>query len=211
MSKANPPTVCAYYLRNACTRGSFCHYSHASTNTGAPMPSTKEPCSHFLRGTCRFGDQCVKSHDNSPSTCKFFLAGICKNGSQCSFRHPEAAIPSEQSSGLRCQMGARLSKPPKAFGACEFYLKGQCKNGSLCSFGHPVPARPPPSALPPGGEHAGAKIAPACHFYLKGACKKGSTCSYPHPRRRDADETHSTPKDVTANILQPGHIDKKVY
>lgn len=109
--------TCAYYLKNACTRGATCPYAHTDRKTTkfAPAPTqSAKPCLHFQRGTCKFGSKCplrhstphsvrpdgvaervsVKASDDDDAFCVFFAAGQCARGDACNFSHSVRYGPS---------------------------------------------------------------------------------------------------------------------
>lgn len=58
-------TLCKYFQRGACTKGSSCLFSH-NPFTARAAPTVI--CPHFILGKCRFGDKCVNIHtEGSPS------------------------------------------------------------------------------------------------------------------------------------------------
>lgn len=86
MAKAKM-TLCPLLVKNKCTWGSKCRFSHDLKNV--PTTSlTQFPgqglCKYFVTGTCWKGDKCQFSHDTKKFPCKQFHAvGRCKWGDQC--------------------------------------------------------------------------------------------------------------------------------
>ncbi|KAK0457701.1 uncharacterized protein EV420DRAFT_474129 [Desarmillaria tabescens] len=52
-------TLCKYFQRGACTKGSSCLFSHNLSAAKAAPPVT---CPHFISGKCRYGDKCINLH-----------------------------------------------------------------------------------------------------------------------------------------------------
>ncbi|KAK0238695.1 hypothetical protein EDD85DRAFT_827810 [Armillaria nabsnona] len=52
-------TICKYFQRGACTKGSRCLFSHTPS---AARAAPTVICPHFLLGKCRYGDKCINDH-----------------------------------------------------------------------------------------------------------------------------------------------------
>ena len=103
---------CTFFLRGRCSRGSDCHYSHATPSRQTRgTPATPKP---FF----------------AMQTCKFFQRGSCTN-SNCPFVHE--FVESHQKTVVPTP-APELSQVPANH--CRFHLQGGCQNGDTCRFYH---------------------------------------------------------------------------
>jgi hypothetical protein len=168
---AGVSSICSYYLRNSCTNGTACRFSHQITSP-EPAPVVDERvCSHFLRGSCRYGHTCQYSH-----------------GSHIGIRKVSQAV---QSVGSEPESPRRTHTVP--FGICKFFVQGRCKNGVDCPFSHsPVEVQPgeSQSTWPPARAtnqqqnpiflRSESTSKTPCIYFAKGKCSNGVACSFSH-------------------------------
>lgn len=142
MSAPTAP-LCAFYLRNACTRGEQCRFSH-NISSSSPVAQTRTariPCNFYLLGKCRNGAQCHFSHQWSTQA-------LSANWRE---KTPLDTLPAPKpdTSGLETKSWRALDSPvngprrevaqsgkPPAFGPCRYYLQGRCVKGDTCPFPH---------------------------------------------------------------------------
>lgn len=142
MSATTTPP-CAFYLRNACTRGEQCRFSHSiSPSSPVAHPRTARiPCNFYLLGNCKNGAQCHFSHQSSTQALsanwreKTPLNTLSPSKSDTSGLETKSwrALDSPVN-GLRREV-AQSGKPP-AFGPCRYYTQGRCVKGDTCPFSH---------------------------------------------------------------------------
>ena len=160
---ATTAPLCSFYMRNACTRGDQCRFSHSIPQNS---PFTQErtyrtPCSFYLLGNCKNGVQCRFLHPKSVSQVSSVnwrdrsLPGtsvIPENVSPAR-AEPLWRTPDDSVNGPRRDV-APCSKLP-VFGPCRYYIRGRCTKGDTCPYPHPrssedAPLVPPPTlARPP--------------------------------------------------------------
>ena len=222
MASTNLP-VCAYFLRNACSRGDSCRFQHTTPQRPAPM-SSNDPliCPHFSRGNCAYGVNCRLPHPtpvvNAPTViCSYFSQGSCRFGLLCKDLHSEVpSLPNtvlspggkKETSTWRNQEQNKRS----AFGPCRFYLIGQCAKGAKCPFPHPpsLPAAPsaPIPLFVPTFPTSSEDITPVCTFFVQGSCRKGRACPFTHTGstaaplmyQRSEHKEQSLPKTTPLNV-----------
>lgn len=129
-------SLCEFYLRGSCVRGSICPYRHS--RQGATIV-----CKHWIRHLCKKGDDCEYLHEYDMSKmpeCHFFSKfGECHN-KDCPYQHidPESKIKDcfwydrgycKHGPGCRHRHVRRVM--------CVNYLTGFCPEGPRCKFKHP--------------------------------------------------------------------------
>ena len=156
---ATTTPLCSFYMRNACTRGDQCQFSH-SIPQNSPFTQqriSRTPCSFYLLGNCKNGAQCRFLHPNSVnqvSSVNWRDRSLLETSAVPEHVSAVGAVPlwrgpDDPVNGPRRDVAPR-SKPP-VFGPCRYYIQGRCTKGDTCPYPHlvfpPTLARPSVSGI----------------------------------------------------------------
>ncbi|KAJ6581368.1 hypothetical protein B0H19DRAFT_1228756, partial [Mycena capillaripes] len=166
--KASP--TCAFFLKNRCSQGENCRFSHIVSN-----PDTR----------------------SYMGPCKFFRQGLCRNGESCPFFHDSLEPPSSANANGRHDHEGTWEAPSEPMLASELndqpFIMKEAEFHAASS-----PSTEPPTQLdlaasvhaaaPPveGSLHtaavvsAEASVFEPCLFHTTGRCVRGDSCSVSH-------------------------------
>jgi hypothetical protein len=180
----NPP-VCTYYLRDSCTQGTNCRFTHP-VNPLSTTPLPRKVCAHFLRGACQFGSACRQSHETRDEVCG--SRDVASQPTQDSSRKVSpTSSPTQTISDDPPSMQSLLHQTKSVLGVCRYFAQGRCTKGTRCTFSHdqqntlqPTQSR---SVSEQGQKQVAYAISPigsTCRYFASGKCAKGDTCPFPH-------------------------------
>ncbi|KAF8817552.1 hypothetical protein BYT27DRAFT_7199086 [Phlegmacium glaucopus] len=194
---------CSFYLKNACSRGSSCSYSHQKPISGTK--SSRSPaggiCHYYLRGICVYGDRCRISHNGESKEAN--ANNSYNEGDSSSYESPV------ENSGI-----PRSDKGSTGRGEGEDSQEDVHDSASL-------PSEHPSDPLPTkeiGIEYAEPDVQDSgpsrddvqeiivdgenkepCIFFLDGSCELGSTCDFSHPISDDTKTINNGPRKGPPN------------
>lgn len=133
--------ICSFFLRNACTRGEACSFSHQSHPGASTTPASVQDtqavtiCLHFQRGACRYGNQCLFLH---PRPEAHLVDNRWGTSQAVNPRSGDTIIDSSATSSKTTTTNTvSLTNEP-----CKFFAHGRCVKGNACQFSHADPSVP---------------------------------------------------------------------